>query len=203
MNYIELKTWLTLRINKTFVKDSAEYDLLFTLLQKHPSYDKWKFKIPIAFKIIKKNAVQLLVSFIKNKYRIVSWVSCVKNKSKIDPLTSAMRQAIKRQISIYKRNNLDKKCVLCESIVKIEVDHIVKFSLIKNDFLNGIIAPVGNGLTAPVGNGLSAPTTFDYHPKRGYYMFRKGDIKWKTQWQKYHLKTATYRYLCSSCNKKN
>lgn len=189
MNYIELKTWLTLRINKTFVIDiNDEYDLLFTLLQKHPSYDNWKFKIPIAFKIIKKKAIQLLVSFVKNKYRIVSWVSCVKNKSKIDPLTSAMRQAIKRQISIYKRNNLDKKCVLCNSIIKIEVDHIVKFALIKNNFLN---------------ISIITPTTFDCHPKRGYYMFKKCDVKWKTQWQKYHLKNASYRYLCSSCNKKN
>lgn len=182
MNYNELKSWLTLRINKTFTT-GEEYDLLFQLLQKHPRYNEWKFKIPKAFKIVMKKAIQLHVLF--NKYRIVSWVNCVK-KRKVDPLASAMRHAIKRQITIYKKNHLDKKCVLCESL-NVEVDHVIKFVILKNNYIN---------LYSP-------PTSFNYHSKYGHYMFKKADNHWKKEWQKYHLKNATYRYLYSSCNKKN
>lgn len=185
MNYLELKEWLTLRINKKL--ETEEYDLLYSLIQKHPSYHDWKFNVPLSFKIIMKNAIQLLVLFKgMKKYRIVSWVNCVKTPKKPDPLTSAMRQAIRRQITLYKKNNLKKQCLLCESIFKIEVDHVIKFVFLKNQFLLNHVPP----------------ESFAYHPKRGYYMFKKCDLQWKKNWQKYHLKYATYRYLCSPCNKK-
>jgi hypothetical protein len=190
MNYTQTKEWLSQHLNKTYLINTDEYDILYTLIQKHPSYQDWKFQNPYAFKIIKKKYLQLLVSFVnidKNtKYRIVSWVSCCKKVSKVDPLTSAMRQSIKRQISIYKNKHPNRECELCHVKEKIEVDHIVKFVNLKNQFIENNIIPIN----------------FEYHPKRGYYLFKKVDQDFKRNWQKYHLKHASYRYLCSTCNKK-
>jgi len=187
MDYITLKEWLLSRVNHIYI-NGPEYDLLSTLLKQHPSCHDWKLNKPYAFKIIKKKYIQLHVSFFSDKkYRIVSWVSCCNQKiRKINPLTSAMRQAIKRQITIYKNNHNNKQCVLCQSLENIEVDHVVKFVTIKNNFIIN----------------HTPPTLFDTHPKRGYYMFKKSDVKWKKEWQKYHLNMASYRYLCSTCNKK-
>ena len=184
MNYTSTKTWLFEHLG-TF-KDGYEYDYLYLLIQKHPAYHEWQYNVPLAFKVVKKKSLQLMVSFQFNKYRIVSWTRCFKNK-KIDPLTSAMRHAIKRQISIYKNKNMDKVCCVCQSCTKIEVDHYpLKFFKIKEDFMINHIAPI----------------KFNYHPKRGYSMFTKKDAVWKKSWQKYHLKLSKYRYLCSTCNKK-
>ena len=185
MNYTTTKLWLLNHIG-TFTK-GEEYDFLHLLIKNHPSYNEWQYNIPLKFKIVKKPNIQLMVCFQK-RYRIVSWVRCCTNKTrKIDPLTSAMRHAIKRQISIYKNKNIEKICSVCQQDKKIEVDHYpIKFFKIKEDFMIHHIAP----------------TNFQYHPKRGYSMFTKKDAMLKKSWQKYHLKTANYRYLCSTCNKK-
>ncbi len=187
MDYKVVKNWLSNHINKTYNNvDDVEYDYLHTLLQNHPSYQTWQFN-NLAFKIIKKQYVQLMVSF-NSRYRIVSWVKCTNKKVyQIDPLTSAMRHAIRRQITIYKNKHLEKICHLCQSQQKIEVDHYpIKFKTLKKDFINN----------------HTCPDTFRYHPNRGNSMFNKTDDLFKKAWQKYHLQNANYRYLCSSCNKK-
>lgn len=186
MDYTLVKAWLANHINKTY-KNNIEFEYLHTLLKNHPSYNDWQLNIPLSFKIVKKKYLQLMVCF-KIRYRIVSWVKCTnKIVGQINPLTSAMRHAIKRQISIYKNKNTDKTCCLCQSNLKIEVDHYpIKFAILKQNFiLNHIM-----------------PTTFKYHSKRGYSMFNQCDILCKKAWQKYHLQNANYRYLCSTCNKK-
>ncbi len=195
-DYINTKNWLLLHQNKTYSpgNGTSEYDFLYHLIQLHPSYLKWQYKIPVSFKIIKKTYLQLMVAFQPNKYRIVSWVQCTNApKRKIDPLSSAMRQAVKRQISIYKTKNINRVCTICQS-KNIEVDHYpIKFATIKKDFISNIACGV---------SATAVPTQFKSHPKRGYFMFIKTDLLWKRAWQKYHLKIANYRYLCSACNKK-
>lgn len=190
-NYNDTKSWL-INNKGVYSKNSVgeAFDTLCLLIKNHPNYNGWKFNTPYKFKIIMKKYIQLHVLFEgAKKYRIVSWTQCCKGKvTKKDPLTSAMRQAIKRQITIYKNSNIDKKCVLCGSTDNIEVDHYpIKFVDIKNDFL--------------INNTHTSPQEFDWHPKRGYSMFKPCDKVFKTKWQKYHHSKATYRYLCSKCNK--
>ena len=150
----------------------------------------------------------------KGKYRIISWVACANMKLKkcqkptsIDnPLNSAMRYAIRRQISKYKNSHPIKNCELCyknnniPKEIRVEVDHFPeKFVSLKNNFI-----AVQNL------KDKSPPTSFKSHPKRGSSMFKDGnkdndyyDKKWKQAWQRYHNKRATYRYLCPDCNKRN
>ena len=185
-NYQEVKTFLSNNVG--IISDKNTFDTLCLLIKNHPRNSEWKYNIPQKIKIINKKYIQLHVLFEgTKKYRIVSWVQCCKKITKKDPLTCAMRQAIKRQITMYKNNNPIKQCVICNTPKNIEVDHYpTKFIQIKNTFLSTVIPP----------------EQFIYHPKRGYAMFHKKDTTWKKAWQKYHKQHATYRYLCSTCNKK-
>ena len=204
-SYDETKQWMELQLQnfkqRTYKDTSQEYDTLFALLKGHPSYPDWIHTIPYAFQLSKENVIKLKVSFIdfsKNKmtrYRIVSWVACCKGKRKVPTpnaqLTGAMRYAIKRQINNYKNSHPNKICELCESTIKIEVDHYpTKFVTIKTNFIESML----NKNSPP-------PETFNWHPKRGQPLFTYKDKKWKLAWQIYHRSHATYRYLCSTCNK--
>lgn len=184
-HYQEVKLLLS---NNIGVVHGDLFETLALLIKTHPNYDTWKFNIPQQMKIMKKKYIQLHILFEgTKKYRIVSWVQCCKKVTKKDPLTSAMRYAIKRQITIYKNNNINRICNICSDKEHIEVDHYpMKFVQIKNAFL----------LT------IASPTQFIYHPKRGHAMFANPDAMFKKKWQQYHHKHATYRYLCSTCNKK-
>lgn len=240
-SYDRTKEWLESHCNQKIngTKNLNDFLTLDLLLKQHPSYDTWKNKIPYSFHIIRgkaNGAIQLMVSFNKlhnnvgpsektikiyTKYRIVSWVTCAKQKiivdeetgevTKIGPkaktpeeqLTGAMRNAIRKQISRYRSENLDIKCQLCAEkgiiVNKCEVDHYPKrFVEIKNEFL----AKMNK-------KGKISPKEFVFVPRKGTVKFRNGtkvdgyyDKKWKMSWQRFHKKQATYRYLCSTCNKK-
>lgn len=185
MNYKDTKLFLHNNIG-IYYKGEV-FDVLCSMIEKHPNYNEWTYKTPKSIKVIKKEYIQLHVLFDgTKKYRVVSWVQCCKKVSKKDPLTSAMRYAIRRQINQYKKLNPNKVCVLCSSLVKIEVDHYpTPFCEIRNTFL------LNNAILEQ----------FNYHPKRGNYMFRKQDKIYQRKWCLYHKQNATYRYLCSKCNK--
>jgi hypothetical protein len=158
------------------------------------------------------------------KYRIVSWVMCSKQKSIVDEttgeikrkgpkpksteeqLTMAMRHAIRKQISNFRRDNSHPACELCNKDINsklcnndvYEVDHYpVRFAELKSTFIEIMAA-----------KNKPYPTEFLFHPKKGVAMFKKGtketeyyDKKWKLSWQNFHLKNASYRYLCPTHNK--
>src|SRR5437868_7066037 len=185
--YNNIKSWLLARVNKKITGNDVT--ILVDLIKRHPSYDTWKHQVPIGFKIQQKKSLQLLVVFENmKKYRVVSWVACCSDKKRqvVDPLTSAMRHAIRRQINMFKSKNAIKQCVLCNTTKSIEVDHHpLPFCQIKSDFVNN----------------HTAPTAFNYHAKRCVYLFTAKDKPFKLAWQRYHNHHAQYRYLCSTCNK--
>ncbi len=213
--YDKAKEWLNNHCHRYYhmedERDEEEFLILFKLIKRHPNYHTWKKKKPNAFHITRgkgNKALQLMVRFpplsrnakTNGKYRIVSWVACAKGKlakrqketSVDNQLTSAMRYAIRRQISIFRNRFGIKKCVLCGSTERIEVDHIRKFHVLRDEFKESQML-----------KGNPAPTKFKFHPKRGVSMFLNVDEKWKQAWQRYHNKNATYRFLCSDCNKRN
>ena len=211
-----VRQWLTDRKGRSFTFYRGKEDFLYLagLLDRHPSKSTWKQQNPSAFKIqtskTANKAIQLHVSFRpaheKPKYRIVSWLACANMKLKKsqrpdsveNQLNSAMRHAIRVQISNYRKQNLDWRCVLCTeagkpSPDKTEVDHYPeRFVSLRDDFI-----------LIQTKRGNPPPTEFKWHPKRGNNMFLKKDDKWKQAWQRYHRKHATYRFLCPTCNKKS
>lgn len=215
VNYSEesVRAWLSARNGRTFTesRNKEEFDWLFELLKRHPSYNDWVKKIATGFKITRSKgnkAIQLNVSFSQGektkKYRIVSWVACANQKLKKrqlpgstdDQLTSAMRYAIRRQIAIYKNEHPLQQCEICISEKRnhsgrVEVDHFPKrFVMLRDDFIQ-----------QQNEKGRPNPTHFDWHPKHGISMFDKNSSQWKKAWQDYHRKHASYRYLCPTCNK--
>ena len=137
----------------------------------------------------------------KERWRIVSWVACAKGKvtKKCNPanqLTQAMRYAIRIQIKNWKNNPqnahyLQKKCKLCNcgDLLKLEVDHYpLTFSEIRDNFING------NELEC---SGL----TFRWDNKQTSFRFQRGESL-SPKWQRYHMKHASFRWLCGDSNKR-
>ena len=210
-NYEKTKKWLTVHVHKNFFSDNMEFNILKRLLDRHPSKKTWKNQNPTSFKISRSPGNGSLVLYVRfdglNKYRIVSWVACAKGKlakhqqpdNNENKLNGAMRYAVRVQISKYRKIHPDQKCTLCNTEYRIEVDYYpTHFVDLKEDFIK-----MKSSKNEP------PPTDFKWHPKRGNFMFKNGtknneyyEKKWKQAWQRYHNKHASYRYLCSTCNKK-
>jgi len=210
--YDKTKKWLGEHVHKNFFpRNRPEFDILCSLVFRHPTKSEWKNQIPTSFKISRSPGTGSLVMYVRfkgmSKYRIVSWVACAKGKlakhqtsgNDNNKLNGAMRYAIRMQISNYRKTHHDQKCTLCGTGYRIEVDHYPKhFIDIKESFIK-----------MKTEKGNAPPTDFKWHPKRGNFMFKDGtknndyyDKKWKQSWQRYHKNKASYRYLCSTCNKK-
>lgn len=210
--YDKAKKWLSEHVHKNFFpRNVTEFRILCSLVDRHPSKSDWKNQVPTSFKISRSPGKGALVMYVRfdgmNKYRIVSWVACAKGKlskhqeadNNDNKLNGAMRYAVRMQVSNYKKTHHNQTCVLCGTGYQIEVDHYPEhFVDIKERFVKSKLE-----------NGKPAPTEFKWHPKKGNFMFRDGnkandyyDKKWKQAWQRYHKKHASYRYLCSTCNKK-
>lgn len=210
--YDKTKKWLIQHVHKNFFPSNPEeFKILSDLLNRHPAKSTWQYQIPTSFKISRSPGNGAIVMHVRfqglSKYRIVSWVACAKGKlakhqeaGNIDSqLNGAMRYAIRMQITNYKKTHPTQVCDICRSEYRIEVDHYpLHFVDLKDNFIK-----------MKHGKGDSPPTEFRWHGKKGNFMFKDGtkandyyDKKWKLAWQRYHKKHATYRYLCSTCNKK-
>ncbi len=208
-SYDKAKKWLTTHVHKNFFPRNPEFQILCDLIDRHPSKSSWSYQKPKSFKISRSPGNGSVVLYVRfeglSKYRIVSWVAAAKGKlakhqtGDNTKLNGAMRYAIRVQIQMYRKSHLTQICVLCNSGHRIEVDHFpVHFVDIKENFIQMKTA-----------KGDPPPTDFKWHAKRGNFMFKDGtkansyyEKKWKQAWQRYHKTHATYRYLCSTCNKK-
>lgn len=209
--YDKTKQWLNDHVHKNFFPRNSEFEILCNLIDRHPSKSEWKNQTPTSFKISRSPGNGSLVLYVRfeglSNYRIVSWVACAKGKlakhqesnNDDNKLNGAMRYAIRQQINGYKKSNPTQVCALCETTHRIEVDHYpLHFVDLKENFIK-----MKQAKSEP------PPTDFNWHPKKGNFMFKDGtkandyyDKKWKQSWQRYHKSHATYRYLCSTCNKK-
>ena len=217
--YDKTKKWLEAHVHKNYFPRNPEFGILYELINRHPSKSEWKNQVPISFKISRSTGNGAIVLYTRfegmSNYRIVSWVACAKgklsknqtprddnnnnNNNNNNKLNGAMRYAIRMQIKNYRKSHPTEKCELCGTGYRIEVDHYPKhFVEIKEEFIK-----------VKEGKGELPPSDFKWHPKKGNFMFKDGtkandyyDKKWKQAWQRYHQKHATYRYLCSTCNKK-
>lgn len=192
-----VRSWLEMHAHRTFYPNNDEFKIMLALLQRHPNYNNWKYQEITAFRItrsVQKKAIQveIQVQLVKvKKWRLVSWKACIPGYSKkpddnMTKLNSAMRYAIRKQISIFRQNNPIKKCAICNSYTNIEVDHDTNhksFKVIRDEFIE---------------KHPDIPTNFRYAQYN--YRFQKPDEAYKRKWQAYHNRNAVYRYLCAHCN---
>jgi hypothetical protein len=194
----QVREWLEAHVNSTVYPCHDEFKFMINLLHRHPSFSTWKNQEVSAFRItrsIQKKGIQVeILVQLENKqmWRLVSWKSCVSGEYKepdnMKMLTSAMRYSIRRQISIFRRNNPAKKCAICGVMANLEVDHDTNhksFKVLRDEFIE---------------KNPNVPTNFDF--VKYNYRFKKSDKAYKRRWQVFHNTNAQYRYLCSTCNKK-
>jgi len=100
-------------------------------------------------------------------------------------LDSAMRYAVRRQVSLWKyKHRVGASCVSCNIASRLEADHVVPFKKLKDDYL---------------GRCRTVPIVFLW--TRGCQRkFAKCDTRFCRSWQRSHAKNAIFQWLCRHCN---
>jgi len=177
---------------------NKEHEAFVDLLEIMMAQDKWLDKLDTiqAFKVTRSRQNKALILQVKvdnaNRFLTVSWRNGSSKKRKVeDPLPSAFRHAIHRQIMSWKKiNSFGSECVECKDInhlhKKLQADHKDPlFIQLTTDFL-----------TKPINQEV--PIEFDYH-KCGRKL-KKRDNRFKQRWKNYHRQHATLQWLCRNCN---
>ena len=178
---------------------NREHDAFVDLLEIMMAQEKWLDKLETiqAFKVTRSKLNKALILQVKvdnfNRFLTVSWRNgSSKKRKEDDPLQSAFRQAIYRQIALWKRiNGFGAECVECKDTqhlhLKLHADHKdPSFLQLTKDFL-----------AKPINQ--SPPTEFDFNRKCGK-KFKKKDNLFKQRWQNYHKCHMSLQWLCRTCN---
>ena len=174
-------------------------ELFSNLLEIMKEQKQWLDKLNTiqSFRITKSKLNKAIILQVRvdkiTRWLTVSWRKGTKIKRKeIDPLQSALRQAIYRQIYLWKKINiLNSECFICKEIknknIKLHVDHKEpSFIKLTKDFLENSI-------------NKNIPINFDFHYKCGR-KFKKEDYLFKKRWQSYHKQNSNLQWLCQKCN---
>jgi hypothetical protein len=161
------------------------YDEICELFKRHPE-NKSKMFGMVDIKLqnhLQFNNRCFFILYENGKLDNISYNLCISGKPK-NNLKMVMRSSIKPQIDDFRINN-KLVCEFCESKKEPQIDHIIHFEKIYQDFLKVNVEQV--------------PTAFI---KNLYYVnsFRDEDKPFETAWVKYHKENATLRVLCRNCN---
>jgi len=175
-------------------KRPAHYNTLNEVLKRHPNYHA-KTENMRNLKTYKdalnSNALKIMIVNTDDSENDISWRIAISGKAKENKsdLICAMRTSVLDQIKLFKKNN-KKKCVLCFATDNLHVDHILHFDELVFNFIN--LMNTKNIITPKVFDDMNDNT----HRK----CFFDTDNKFKNEWIDYHLKNATLRILCQTCN---
>tara|TARA_R110000772_G_C13133477_1_gene423147 strand:+ start:89 stop:736 length:648 start_codon:yes stop_codon:yes gene_type:complete len=178
--------------DKTIKQGDEIYDYLINMINLHPNKEEKIGDGIVSFEIKNDffNNIALYINQITLKNIPVSWVTICnfKGASATQCLNEALRQSINYQIFNYKTENNYRsfKCEICKSPNNIDIDHVIQFKQLKEDFLKIAINPI--------------PTTFDKEPLIFRKKFKEEDINFKREWDLYHETHAILRPLCHTCN---
>jgi hypothetical protein len=174
-----------------------------SLLLQHPEAERKRINETVDLKIIqgyKDDIYHMKLVFEDGSEDSVSYISCLqaisspnknKNTSSNKKLYEAMRNAVYPQIRLFAQQHPEKKCELCgvsECSKEYHVDHAKLFIVIAEEFL---------------ATHKQIPQTFDKqsdHLGISRTSFELKDDAFSREWQQFHQKCATLRWLCSTCN---
>ena len=167
------------------------YDELMEIFKSHPNYPELfsnVVDVSIAYnKINPKKCYELQLIKRDKTSEAVSYRKCFQKTTKDIDLKNAMRYAIMDQILEFKNNCDELICSICKSEDYIQIDHVILFKTLYDDFLQQ--------------NTLTIPTEFD----NTYFnsaKFKEFDKEFENNWTTYHKKHAILRCLCNKCNQK-
>jgi len=165
------------------------YNELMEIFKLHPNYPETFLNVvdvAIAYnKINPKKCYELQLIKSNKTSEAISYRKCFVKTPTDNSLKMAMRYSIKDQILDYKDSCDELICAICGSEDYIQIDHVILFKTLYNDFLKQ--------------NTLTIPTSFDYT----YFnsaKFKNDDVEFKNSWDEYHKKHAILRCLCNKCN---
>ncbi len=187
------RTQLTNNNNKTITKEDDLFFYLMDLVELHPDKKDKIGKGVKSFKIQNDydGNISMNINQIDNNEPVsFSWYN-TSGFVKVNPktiLSHAFRFCIDNQIKEFKNSTQDLKCYLCSSSKLLEVDHIIQFKKIQEDFLKITTQKI--------------PITFDKEILTNRTKFKKEDKKLNDEFYNYHLENAKLRILCRTCNRK-
>ena len=178
---------------------NRENDAFVNILEIMMAQDQWLDKLNTiqAFKVTRSKLNKALILQVKvdnfHGWLTVSWrKGSSKKRKEEDPLQSSFRQAVYRQISLWKKiNSMSAECAECKDVqhshLKLHADHKdPSFLKLTKDFLE-----------RPINKDV--PLEFDYHHRCGR-KFKKRDNRFKQRWQNYHRHHMLLQWLCRKCN---
>ena len=172
----------------------SHFITLIEILKRHPNFIQ-KTQNMDNIKIIRdslnKKAYKIIIINTDDSEIDISWKCAVTGKMKGNKheLMSAMRSSIDKQILQFRKDN-DLKCVLCNDIDKLHVDHIIHFDEIALNFINIMES-----------KNIKIPDTFgDTNDNTHRRCFLQIDHNFKKEWFEYHFTHANLRILCQKCN---
>jgi len=160
---------------------------LMDLFRNHPEYpEKVRDVIDISITRNKLNSkyFELQIQKANNTTDNISYRCCINKPNKDRNLKSAMRNAIYPQILEFRNNCELSECSICRSKENIQIDHIILFHKLYDDFLK---------------ERIDIPTSFDDNVYN-MAMFKQENKEFENEWKVYHKKYALLRCLCMKCN---
>lgn len=168
--------------------EAYKYFTNFLLPRHEDYYNKTKNMKNLGIQYNKFKNYEMYVLNEDNSKNIFSWLHCCNQRSsKLDDLSSAMRNTISSQIGQYKIHNKNLSCSFCNTKEDIHIDHITQFIELQKGFLES--------------TDLLAPKQFnknDFNSK----IFKPEDEDFRREWFVFHLKHSKLRPLCKRCNVK-
>ena len=157
------------------------------LFVSHPDYPE-KIVNDVDVSIIKNkiNPKYLELQLMKqnNETDNISYITCLNKSDNTKYLKEAMRYAISPQILVFKNNQINLECDICKSNENIQIDHLLLFKHIYDDFLK---------------NRNEIPSKFNENYFNGA-QFQPKDKLFEAEWYEFHKQNSQLRCLCKSCN---
>lgn len=174
------------------LKSTKYWNEILKLMSRHPEFDdKTKDLKDVMIRNSMYGNIELCIINNDDTLTTFSYLTAIdaKGNSPKCELSSACREAIQYQINNYRYNN-HLECVNCGELENIEIDHIIPFCKIRDDFL-----------TIWKNQGNKIPISFDrdLNIRR---KFKEEDKQFYTNWIYYHQVNAELQCLCRPCNRK-
>lgn len=172
----------SLKTHHTFI-----YEKLMELFLTHPDYPtKIVNVIDIAIIKNKINPKYFELQLIKSNSDIdnISYIACINKPNNTKNLKEAMRYAIVPQILEFKNKQMKLECSLCKSTNDIQIDHLILFKHIYDEFVK---------------TRNDIPSNFNENYFNGAQIKPEDDL-FEKEWFEFHQEKAILRCLCKNCN---
>ena len=179
MNLKQCREFLQPFIGKCIKRNDSKFSTLINYIQSYRNTDDIE---KVRIRNVKGKMLMETKSFGSKRFQVLSWRKKATNfKPNTDILPMAMRYAVRSHSRKFRREHRIRVCAICGSTRHLEVDHKTPFKVIRTSFLQ---------------HRVDIPTDFQW--KRRRWDLKKSPFK--TAWQRYHRKHASFQYLCKPCN---